>query len=84
MYKTELDKELARAMTVADLIRLLGTVDPNLHIGRIGHFGEFHAMDIFDVRVVDVHVADENVGWLSQPVCKALSVTTPDIGPDPD
>lgn len=36
--------------TVADLITLLQTVDPQLEVGRIGHYGEFFAMDQYDFR----------------------------------
>jgi hypothetical protein len=79
--------------TVKDLIQLLQTVDENLPVGKSGHFGEFHPMDIYDFNVTKSRFDPQGenienyVGWRElvefhqQPI---FEINSPDIGEVPD
>lgn len=77
---------------VKDLIKILQDVDPELPVGKSGHFGEFNPMDQFDFTVGHARFNPKGIssgytGWrkLTQfPYQEIFEITSPDIGPDPD
>ena len=66
-------------MRVKELIAILQKVDPELLVGRTGHFGELHEMDkfYFDIKW------DTSKGW-DQRRAQWFEINFPDIGEEPD
>lgn len=69
---------------VKDLIKCLKTLDPELPVGRSGHFGEFHEMDEHDFWITHVTPWKQTVYGSAQYTGDILHVEPPDIGDNPD
>ncbi len=81
----KIDLKIARALKVSDLIRLLKKQPQDAVVGKVGHFGEMHAMDKYDVTLGKCYVPSD--GWRSgyrRNNIPIVTIDTPDIGPDPD
>ena len=75
----------ARAMTVKDLKKILSSLSDDMLIGRVGHFGEYLAMDKFDTYISNAYITP-NGSWRQdcREDIKILNLQTPNLGPDPD
>jgi hypothetical protein len=72
-------------LTVKVLIKYLEMLDPDLKVGRVGHYGEFYPMDLLDFsdRVADMGGAFSYRRGKKRAE-KVLAISPPDIGPEPD
>lgn len=63
--------------TVSDLIEQLDKVDGDLPVGVIGHYGEFHAMSLYDFRVTAARTSDGRKQFV-------YAISQRDIGDEPE
>lgn len=76
--------------TVQDLIDHLQKFDPELPVGKSGHFGELNPMDESDFYESEASYNPKGHSYQSWtklvqfPRQKILNINCPDIGPDPD
>ena len=74
--------------TVGDLKKLLKGVSDELPIGVVGHFGEFNMMERDDFEQTQARLIKQKpiMSWRdADPTpLPIFSITSPDIGPDPD
>lgn len=69
--------ELKRAITVSELIKKLQTFPQDLPVGATGHYGEFHAIDKYNVSLHHPDYKDMSKSdW--------VEISGPDIGEPPD
>lgn len=66
-------------MTVRDMIEMLQKGNPDAEVVTFGHFGE-----VYELR--NSHIAWRAFGHYEPDAtkCEYLSITVPDIGPEPD
>lgn len=79
-----------KKFTVGDLKKLLANVPDEFVVAREGHYGEIHEMYEYDFspRPYDEKAGypyekSRDYGSSKRTPVSILSVTTPDIGPDP-
>lgn len=70
-------------MTVSELIEYLKTLDGNMPVARMGHFGEAYKIDKYDFSVSTVFHQSRYTGNV-EPGIKVLAIHPPDIGDEPD
>jgi hypothetical protein len=63
-------------LTVEQLIDHLKTLDPKMPVGKVGHYGEFYAMNLNDFWI-----RDAGFGMLP---FQCLDIETPFIGDEPE
>jgi hypothetical protein len=80
----KIDDRIERALKAKDLIKFLQKVPEDTVIGIVGHFGELHECDKYDVSIAECYVTPE--GWRSnhRREIKIVNIYTPDIGLGPD
>jgi hypothetical protein len=74
-----------KLVTVGELIGHLQKLDPSLPIGRVGHFGEFHPMDLGDFWASRAYTTPSGL-WRDEDRTNldVLAIHPPDIGDEPD
>ena len=87
---TTLTAAMVRAVTkkyatVGELIEVLKTFDPDLPFGVIGHYGEFHEMDVRDVRQATTYISVPG-DWEHKhaPRLDIVRFECPDVGEYPE
>jgi hypothetical protein len=61
-------------MNVSELIKYLETLDPDLLVGKVGHFGEFYPMETYHFSTYSAFPFTSSV----------LDINIPYIGEEPD
>lgn len=78
---------LPNYFTIKQLKELIAELPDDLPIGTVGHFGEFEPMDASHFRQTQANPIPAGcLSWRDMLPEKigVLSITTPDIGPEPD
>lgn len=71
-------------MTVGEMIDALSVHDHDMPVGVIGHFGELHAIQRYDIRPVWLTRIEHYWKGAETQAFRALTIEPPDIGPEPD
>ncbi len=80
-----IDKILTGVLKVSDLIDLLSKQPQDAVVGRVGHYGELHGMDKYDLTLRKCYVTPD--GWRNnyrRENIQIVEINLADIGPDPD
>lgn len=71
-------EQLKDALKVSDLIALLESLPPDMLVGIVGDFGEFHSMDEFTFTQTDAYITPDG-NWRSdhREYIKVLDISSP-------
>ena len=85
--KKLIDKQLAEALTIGQLIKYLKTLPADIYIGTTGHYGEAYLMDKDDFSQISKgYIVPSGSPFRdgNEQDIKILDLFVPDIGPEPD
>lgn len=84
LQKKKLNDKVAKLFTVKQLKEYLRNIPDNTVVCTIDHFGELVELDKYNFCVRNVEVSISTRHSEAYTTILALSIETPNIGPDPD
>lgn len=83
--KEKLQEVKDRALTVEQVIEILKKYPKDAYLGAVGYFGEFHHLGKYDFSQTKAYITSD-YNWRSgvREDVEVVSISWPDIGPQPD
>lgn len=80
-----INKRIAEALKVSELIEILEEMPHDAVVGRVGHFGEMNGIDRHDISLKKGYVTPDG-RWRNENrrYVNIVEIDMPDIGPDPE